>query len=99
MNSIPAPGGEAARPAAKSMQISVHFHSYFKELAGCDQTTVPMPDGCILDDLLREVLARCPRIAPLRKSMLVAVGVNYESRGYRLKAGDEVSIFPPVQGG
>ena len=35
----------------------------------------------------------------MRKSALMAVGVDYQHRGYVLKAGDEVSLFPPVQGG
>ena len=31
--------------------------------------------------------------------MLVAVGVDYQKPDYLLKEGDEVSLFPPVQGG
>jgi molybdopterin converting factor small subunit len=31
--------------------------------------------------------------------MLVAVGVEYQGPEYVLKPGDEVSLFPPVQGG
>ena len=31
--------------------------------------------------------------------LLVAVGVDYQGRDYVLQEGDEVSIFPPVQGG
>jgi molybdopterin converting factor small subunit len=31
--------------------------------------------------------------------MLIAVGVDYQSRNHVLNEGDEVSLFPPVQGG
>jgi molybdopterin converting factor small subunit len=31
--------------------------------------------------------------------MLIAVGVDYQKGDYVLKEGDEVSLFPPVQGG
>jgi molybdopterin converting factor small subunit len=31
--------------------------------------------------------------------MLLAVGVDYQDRKYILQDGDEVSLFPPVQGG
>jgi molybdopterin converting factor small subunit len=42
---------------------------------------------------------RFPKLAAMQKSMLVAVGVEYQDRSYVLQNGDEVSLFPPVQGG
>ena len=33
------------------MQILVHFHSYFKDLAGCARASETLPDGSTLDDL------------------------------------------------
>jgi molybdopterin converting factor small subunit len=35
----------------------------------------------------------------MQKSTLLAVGVDYQPRHYILNEGDEVSFFPPVQGG
>jgi molybdopterin converting factor small subunit len=35
----------------------------------------------------------------MQKSTLMAVGVDYQDRTCILKEGDEVSLFPPVQGG
>jgi molybdopterin converting factor small subunit len=35
----------------------------------------------------------------MQKSTLMAVGVDYQDRACILKEGDEVSLFPPVQGG
>lgn len=81
------------------MQITVHFYSYFKELTGCAQTTESAAAGETLDDLLNRITTRFPRLGPMRNSTLSAVGVDYQGRGYVLKEGDEVSLFPPVQGG
>ncbi|HWF18126.1 MAG TPA: MoaD/ThiS family protein [Verrucomicrobiae bacterium] len=81
------------------MQVSVHFYSYFKDLAGCDQTVVMVADNSTLDDLLRELSVRFPKWAAMKNCALTAVGVEYQGRDYVLKAGDEVSLFPPVQGG
>lgn len=81
------------------MQITVHFYSYFKELTGCSQTTEELTTGASLADLLEKLFAEFPKLAAMKKSMLVAVGVDYQSRDYTLKNGDEVSLFPPVQGG
>ncbi len=81
------------------MQITVHFYSYFKELAGSSSLPQTLPPGSTLNDLLEQLAAQFPRLGALRKSMLTAVGVDYQQRSYVLKEGDEVSLFPPVQGG
>jgi molybdopterin converting factor small subunit len=81
------------------VHIEVQFHSYFKELTGCQQATETVPDGSTLDDLCRRLISRFPKLAALQKSTLTAVGVEYQPRDYHLKDGDEVSLFPPVQGG
>jgi MoaD family protein len=81
------------------MVVTVHFFSYFKELAGCAQTSASLSAGSTLDELLQQLAERFPKLAGMQKSMLLAVGVDYQSRGYQLKEGDEVSLFPPVQGG
>jgi molybdopterin converting factor small subunit len=81
------------------MQISVHFYSYFKDLTGCTQTRETIADGSSLSELLKAVFHRFPKMTAMEKAMLVAVGVDYQPRSYILKDGDEVSLFPPVQGG
>jgi molybdopterin converting factor small subunit len=81
------------------MQVSVHFYSYFKELTGCAETTVTLTDGGTLEDLARVLGERFPKWAPMNKSALMAVGVEYQGRDHVLESGDEVSFFPPVQGG
>ena len=81
------------------MQISVQFHSYFKDLTGCAQTTQATPEGGTLGELYKLLITRFPKLAAMEKSTLMAVGVDYQPRNYVLQAGDEVSLFPPVQGG
>jgi molybdopterin converting factor small subunit len=81
------------------MRVSVHFYSYFKEMAGCAETTEVLAENNTLTDLLRNIFQRFPKLAAMEKAMLVAVGVDYQPRNYVLKDGDEVSLFPPVQGG
>ncbi len=81
------------------MRVTVSFYSYFKDLTGCTQVAETLPDGSTLKDLLQRIVARFPKLATMRKSTLMAVGVDYQDRSYVLKPGDEVSLFPPVQGG
>jgi molybdopterin converting factor small subunit len=81
------------------MQIPVHFYSYFKELTGCTDTTETLPDDSTIDTLLKQLIARFPKLGAMQNSTLIAVGVEYQGRSYVLQPGDEVSLFPPVQGG
>jgi molybdopterin converting factor small subunit len=81
------------------MRVVVCFYSYFKDLTGCSRVTETLPDGSTIEDLLDQLAIRFPKLAPMRKSTLMAVGVDYQDRSYVLKTDDEVSLFPPVQGG
>jgi molybdopterin converting factor small subunit len=81
------------------MQVGVHFYSYFKDLAGCAQTSIALAENATIQDLAQHLCGRFPKWAPMQNSALIAVGVEYQGRDYVLKYGDEVSLFPPVQGG
>jgi len=81
------------------MQIKINFYSYFKDLTGCANTTEEVASGANLGGLYCQLIARFPRLAAMQKSTLMAVGVDYQPRDYVLKDGDEVSLFPPAQGG
>ena len=81
------------------MLVSVSFYSYFKDLTGCATAAEELADGSTLGDLFRRLVARFPRLEAMEKATLMAVGVDYQDRAYVLHEGDEVSLFPPVQGG
>jgi len=81
------------------MQITVHFYSYFKELTGAAEVSETLADQATLGALHDQLLVRFPKLVAMKRSTLLAVGVDYETRNHVLKDGDEVSLFPPVQGG
>jgi len=81
------------------MTVTVSCDSYFKDLTGCGSTTESLPEGSTLDDLYQKLSVRFPKLVAMQKSTLMAVGVEYRERGYVLQDGDEISLFPPVQGG
>ena len=81
------------------MRVQVNFFSYLKELSGVDRAEQDMPEGATAGQLVACLLRRFPAMAPAERSLLIAVGVEYQTRDYLLSAGDEVSLFPPVQGG
>jgi MoaD family protein len=81
------------------VQITVQFHSYFKDLTGCAQLRETVSAGSTIGELLGQLTRRFPALRAMQNSILIAVGVEYQNRGYQLQEGDEVSLFPPVQGG
>jgi molybdopterin converting factor small subunit len=81
------------------MKVTVSFYSYFKDITGAETLTETLPEGATLELLFARLAARFPRLEAMKKSTLMAVGVEYQHREYVLREGDEVSLFPPVQGG
>jgi len=81
------------------MKARVHFYSYFKDLAGCAEVTENLPPGSTIGDLMKRLTARFPKLEAMQNSTLIAVGVEYQNKTYIIQEGDEVSLFPPVQGG
>ena len=81
------------------MIVMVSFYSYLRELTGTACAEEALPAGATLGELHDRLAERFPKLAAMRKSTLLAVGVEYQPRGYMLREGDEVSLFPPVQGG
>jgi sulfur-carrier protein len=81
------------------MKVRVLFHSYFKELTGCAETVETISAASTLGALHSQLSERFPKLAAMKNSTLMAVGVDYQPRDFVLRDGDEVSFFPPVQGG
>jgi molybdopterin converting factor small subunit len=81
------------------LKIRVHFYSYFTELTGCTETSEEVSEGARIADLFLQLTQKFPKLVAMKKSTLVAVGVDYQTWDYVLREGDEVSLFPPVQGG
>ncbi len=81
------------------MNITVSFYSYFKEITGCEKTVAQLPARSTIQMLLDQLSRQFPRFGAMQNSLLIAVDVEYQDRRYVLQEGDEVSLFPPVQGG
>ena len=81
------------------MKVTVKFWSYFRDLTECDETSLEVNEGETLGDVHSKVMAKFPELAEMKNSTLKAVGVDYQMDDYVLSNGDEVSLFPPVQGG
>ena len=81
------------------MKVRVTFHSYFRDLTGATEAQEEVPSGTTLGELVQSLQKRFPKLKSMERSTLMAVDVEYQTANYQLREGDEVSLFPPVQGG
>jgi sulfur-carrier protein len=79
--------------------MKVRFFAQVRDLIGCDTLDVDLANGAAISDLLEQVYKRFPAVRSQDKSILVAAGLEFVDRNYKLKSGDEISVMPPVQGG
>ena len=81
------------------MKVTIKFWSYFRDHTNCDSTELELADGATLGELHGAVVVKFPALAEMKNSTLKAVAVDYQDDDFILSDGDEVSLFPPVQGG
>ena len=77
----------------------LNFYSWFKDVTGCAESREEIIPGSTLGELRSELGRKFPKFGQAEKSTLMAVGLDYQDGSYVLKENDEVSFFPPVQGG
>lgn len=81
------------------MNVHVQFFSRLRDLAKISDMDLELPEATRVAELLEILYARTPALRDWDKSILVAAGVEFVDRDYVLKANDQISIMPPVQGG
>jgi molybdopterin synthase catalytic subunit len=81
------------------MELRVQFYSHLRDLAAVSELPMELPEGAVVSDLLERLYEERPALRAADKTILVAAGVEFVDRQYRLRSGEEISIMPPVQGG
>lgn len=83
----------------EELRVFVSFYSYCRELSGTSELEISLNAGSTIADLLRKIYTSHPALEKVDKSLLIAVGMEYQTRDHQLRTGDKVALFPPVQGG
>ena len=81
------------------MTITVQLFARARDLVGGPQLAVELPPGATVADLKSALIRARPELAPLVRSLLVAVDGEYATDAAPLAAAVEVACFPPVSGG
>lgn len=81
------------------MKVHVRFFSFLRDTTGEASLAIDVPDAATVQGLLEVLMKRYPKLKDAERCVLVAVGLEYQTKDFVLSAGDEVCLFPPVQGG
>jgi molybdopterin synthase catalytic subunit len=77
------------------MQVRVFGFGVLKDWLGAQETTVELPEGATVAELLVRLSAR----SPVPRGIAVSVNAEFATANLGLKEGDEVGLLPPVSGG
>ena len=81
------------------MNVTFHFYSISKDLAGTREMTIALPERSTLSNALEVLYLQMPVLEPLRNSTMYAVGLDYATLDSLLPPDSTISLIPPVQGG
>ena len=80
------------------MRVRVLPFGILKDWLGASATTLELPEGASVGDLLDRV-GELQNAAPALRGIAVSVNAEYATAAHLLSDGDEVGLLPPVSGG
>jgi molybdopterin converting factor subunit 1 len=81
------------------MEIRLRYYALLRDITGCSEETVSVPDGSDGNRLLAAVAARYPDAQDLVRVIRLASDTEYLTREDVLVPGSTVQLIPPVSGG
>lgn len=81
------------------MEVRVRYFAVHKEETGISEETVTVPDGTTVEELVSMLIDLHPALEGLRNDTVVSVNRGVGSGEVVLEEGDDVALFPPIQGG
>lgn len=86
------------RYSQSSMRVRILPFGILKDLLGSSATTMELPEGACVGDLLNRV-GELHSTAQVLRGIAVSVNAEYATASQPLSEGDEVGLLPPVSGG
>lgn len=81
------------------MRVRVRLFAGTRDAVGAPALDVEVAEGARVGDLLAQLVAQHPRLAPYRPHALLALDGQFVPPTTTLREGCEVALMPPVSGG
>ena len=85
--------------ANETILIRVLFFGGARDATSFNEVDLHVPSTATVKVLFEKLSERFPDLQRFGRSLLFAVNREYATAHLKLKANDEVAIFPPVSGG
>lgn len=95
------PSIEETQPltSPSTITITIRYFAILREHLGRSEDALDVPTGTTASEAYALVTADQPRLAGLRRSMMLMVNEEYVRGDHVLADGDELAFIPPVSGG
>ena len=81
------------------MRVRVLFFGMLRDLTGCSEQEIELPDDARLETVFDHYASLFPRVREMSDSIVMARNEEFAARDGSLADGDEVALMPPVSGG
>jgi molybdopterin converting factor small subunit len=81
------------------MKVTVQLFAEFRRVTGTERFELELPTSARVGDVVEATRVRFPVLRNYAKSTLVARGLDFARADDPVRAGDEISLMPPVAGG
>jgi molybdopterin converting factor subunit 1 len=85
--------------ADKTVIVRILFFGGARDATSASEVDLHVPEGATVKELFEKLTQRFPDLQRFGRSLLFAVNREYAGADVKLKANDEIAIFPPVSGG
>lgn len=81
------------------MRVTLRHFALIRETTGRATDELEIEPGLTIGGLFDRLAEEHPRLAPLKRSVMMMANQEYVAGDYALRDGDEVVFIPPVSGG
>lgn len=81
------------------MKVKVRYYSAHREITKKVEEIIEIHDKATLNELLEKLTGMYPEMKKIRESTLISLNHKYAKGDEKIKDGDEIALFPPVEGG
>lgn len=81
------------------MRIQIHLFAVARQLAGGPALSLELPENATVATLKAALALRCPALAPILPSLMIAIDNDYATDDALIPPGAELAAIPPVSGG